>query len=272
MVAYRPLLIHGVCLAICLLFCLPALAGQKQQLCLTCHPSHFTGQGSCTACHRGNPGAGRKNIAHHGLINGRFARFTLGDVEEVRKGKRLMEQLACRRCHVSGGRGNRLAMDLDVASLQKTPVELVTSIRNPAQAMPDFRLPEERLIDVVTTILANAQGQKKNTLEKPFIVHFHHLENSRKDVFTRKCGECHRALTVKLGTIGHGDNGPDLSGLLSPYYPKSYGNSGPWTRTHLARWLKNPRAVRPWAIMRPVVLTDQEIAELEKALWAGNNF
>jgi len=262
LVAFRPFLI----LSLCLFACLPAGAGQRQQRCLTCHPSHYVAQGVCTACHRGNPDAERRNIAHQGLINGRFARFTLGDVAEVRKGKRLMEQLACRRCHVSGNRGNRLATNLDAAASQKAPEELVAAIRTPAQAMPDFRLPEDRLIDVVTAILANARGQKPGLRERPLVVHFDSAKNDKKDIFNRSCGGCHRALTAKLGAIGHGDIGPNLSGLLSPYYPESFATGKPWTRTHLARWLKNPRSVRSWARMPPVALTDREFGELLQIL------
>ena len=240
-------------------------------MCLTCHPSHYAGHGACTACHRGNPDSDRRNIAHQGLINGRFARFTLGDVAEVREGKRQMEQFACRRCHVSGGRGNRLATDLDMAACRKTPQELVASIRTPGQAMPDFRLPEERLINVVTTILANAQSQKQGSREQPFVVHFDTTENGKKDIFTRKCGSCHRALTQRLGAVGSGTNGPNLSGLLSPFYPKSYDTGEAWTRKRLARWLKNPRVVRQWALMQPVAVTDREFEELEQILGTGDN-
>lgn len=266
MVVCRPLLILTLCL-----FCLPVRAAQAaQQLCLTCHPSHYAGQGVCTACHRGNPRSDRKNIAHQRLIAGRFARYTLGDVPEVREGKRLMEQLACRRCHVSAGRGNHLATDLDVSAGRKVPQELVASIRTPSQAMPDFRLPEEQLTTVVTAILSGAQGRTTGSRTAPIVVHFDNTGNNNKDIFTRACGGCHRALTTRLGAIGSGDIGPNLSGLLSPWYPASYGSGEIWTRTRLARWLKNPRTVRPWARMRPVVLTEGEQAELEKILWTGD--
>jgi mono/diheme cytochrome c family protein len=264
---------HLLKLILCLfcLFCLPVSAAQARQSCLICHPSHYAVRGSCTTCHRGNPNSERKNIAHQHLIGARFAGFTLGDVPEVREGKRLMDQLACQRCHVSGGRGNRLATDLDVSAGRKAPEELVAAIRTPARAMPDFRLPAERLTVVVTAILSGAQGRKNGLREQPFTVHFDNTGNSNKDIFTRKCGGCHRALTLRLGAVGSGDYGPNLSGLMSLWYPASYENGTVWTRTRLGRWLKNPRAVRPWALMQPVVLTDGEFTELEQILGTGDS-
>jgi mono/diheme cytochrome c family protein len=268
LVVIRPLLILFLFLFLC---CLPGRTAQARQSCLACHPSHYGDKGVCTACHRGNPDSERKNIAHQRLISGRFARFTLGDVPEVREGKRLMEQLACRRCHVSAGQGNRLATDLDVAAGRKTPQELVAAIRTPAQAMPDFRLPEGRLINVVTTILANTRGRNTGSREQSVVVHFDTTGDANKDVFTRKCGACHQALTLRLGAVGSGKNGPNLSGLLSPFYPKTYGTDEAWSRAHLSRWLKNPRTVRPWALMQPVAVTDQEVTELEQILGTGDS-
>lgn len=176
-----------------------------------------------------------------------------------------MEQLACRRCHVSAGRGNRLATDLDASAGRKSPEELVTAIRTPARAMPDFRLPEQGLTAVVTAVLSGAQG-RRNVQGQPLVVHFDRSGDTNKDLFTRRCGGCHQALTPRLGGIGTGAIGPNLSGLLSPWYPASYGTGEHWTRTRLAHWLRNPRAVRPWALMRPVTLTGGEWGELEQIL------
>ena len=261
MVTCRHLLI--VLLSLC---CLPAWAARQPQRCLSCHPSHHAARGVCTDCHHGNPDSERKNIAHQRLIPGTYIRFTLGDLTEVRAGRQLMELCACRRCHVSGGTGNRLATNLDDVPDRKTPGELVASIRHPALAMPDFGLDEERAVTIVSALLANARNRKGATKDAPLVVHFDRTATGRKDIFTRKCGACHQALTARMGIVGSGGIGPNLSGLLTPWYPKTYGNSKAWTVPRLARWLKNPRAVRPWARMQPVALTDSEFAKLEQII------
>lgn len=46
--------------------------------------------------------------------------FTLGDEVLKRDGERLMEELACRRCHRSAGRGNALAANLDDTAVRKS--------------------------------------------------------------------------------------------------------------------------------------------------------
>ena len=62
--------------------------------------------------------------------------------------------------------------------------------------------------------------------------------------------------------MGQGEVGPNLSGLLSPYYPPSFGDGTEWTEQKLATWLKNPRRIRPWARMQPVEVTGKEFREL----------
>jgi cytochrome c2 len=245
-----------------LLLNVPPVAAATQQLCLACHPAHYVERGVCTACHRGNPASDRKNIAHQQLIAGRYAAFTLGDSSQLRTGKRLIEQFACRRCHVIGGRGNRLSANLDQSMARKTPEVLTASILQPVQNMPDFHMEKSQAVLLVNALLAAACRQKSVSGDQRQVVHFDRTGTTGKDVFSRMCGSCHRALTARLGGLGQGDAGPNLSGLLSPNYPETFRDKARWTERGLATWLKNPRQARPGARMQPVVLTEPEFREL----------
>lgn len=253
-------------LIVLLLAASSAWGGQARQLCLTCHPAHYAERGGCSDCHLGNPAAGRKNIAHAGLRGGKYARFTLGNVVQNKENEQLMEQLACRRCHVSGGRGNRLAVSLDAAAARRTADELARSIKHPVASMPDFALPEEQVTALVNAVLAGSMGRHisgEGVAEK---VHFTTSGTKKVDVFSTKCGSCHRLLSQRLAALGTGGIGPNLSGLLSPWYPKTFRNGEAWNSRNLALWLKNPRAIRPEARMQPVSLTVAELKELEALL------
>jgi len=255
-----------------LLCCLPTLTAltalpvQAGQACLGCHPVHYEEQGDCTVCHRGNPASDRRNVAHQRLIGGRFARFTLGPVAEVEQGKRLLEQFGCRRCHESGGRGNRLATSLDSSIESKTVSGIVASLKSPAMGMSDFRLNDDQIVALVNALFSNAKNRLRRGGEQPQAVHFEAAQKERQDLFSRNCGSCHRLLTQKQGLLGSGNIGPNLSGLLSEYYPATFGNNKRWTRERLRSWLKNPRQIRPETTMRPVPLDKKQLGELEKII------
>jgi cytochrome c2 len=240
----------------------PAFAAQTRQLCQACHPAHYAERGVCTICHRGNPASDRKNIAHQQLIAGRYAAFTLGDSPLLRTGERLVDQFACRRCHVIGGRGNRLSANLDQSVARKAPEAVTASILQPVQNMPDFRMQEHQAVLLVNALLAAASRQKTASGDQRQVVHFDRTGTAGKDIFSTKCGSCHRALTARLGGVGQGVAGPNLTGLLSPYYPLTFRDTARWTERGLAAWLKNPRSVRPVARMLPVSLTGPEFSDL----------
>lgn len=242
--------------------CIPVWGGQPTQNCLSCHSSHYVERGGCPDCHRGNPYAGRKTVAHAGLISGKYAFFTMSDDQHVKIGKRLMDQYSCRRCHVSDGRGNRLAASLDVAAAGKTAEELVESIRRPVDNMPNFGMDEARITYLVNSILAGSHGHNVRE-DTPVVVHFNISNKKSEDVFSRKCGSCHRLLSEQKGALGSGKIGPGLSGLLSKHYPKTFRNNEAWTFRNLKSWVANPRETRPWAGMIPLKLTDEETAGLE---------
>lgn len=192
---------------------------------------------------------------------GKYVRFTLGDTDRNRDDERPLEQFACRRCHVSAGRGNCLAVSLDAAVSRKSTAELVHSLRQPVANMPDFKLTEEQITSLLNAIYSGSQGRTTD-VTAPVKIHFATSTKKNKDTFTTKCGHCHRMLSERLGSIGTGNVGPNLSGLLSVCYPKTFKNSVAWTVQNLADWLKNPRAIRPWANMHPVVLTATEMNEI----------
>ncbi|MEI6208948.1 MAG: selenite/tellurite reduction operon c-type cytochrome lipoprotein ExtS [Desulfuromonadales bacterium] len=235
-------------------------------MCLACHPSHHSERGRCPDCHRGNPASERRNIAHAGFISGKYARYTLGDTSYLNGVNRLVDLYSCRRCHISNGRGNRLAINLDAAAARKTAEELEVSIRNPVDNMPNFGLGSQQTILLVNAILAGSQRQKAGT-GAPVAVHFSVAKNRNVDVLSRACGTCHRVLSERRGALGTGNIAPNLSGLLSTWYPKTFRNEYAWTFQNLKSWLKNPRAARPWTRMRPVVsLSGDELSELESIL------
>lgn len=196
---------------------------------------------------------------------GKYVRYTLGNVPERKEGERLIEQLACRRCHVSGGSGNRLAVSLDVAAGRRTTVELVLSIRRPVATMPNFNLNEEQMARLVNVILAGSEGRETD-MTAPMKVYFKNSGKKSVDIFSEKCGGCHRILSQSLGVLGAGETGPNLSGLLSAFYPKSFRNGDGWSLPNLKGWLKNPREIKPWARMQPVAVTEGEIKKLEAIL------
>jgi cytochrome c2 len=222
-------------------------------------------RGSCTLCHLGNPDSERKNIAHAGLRAARYSRFTRGDTASAREGNRLLDQFACRRCHVSAGRGNRLSVNLDSSAHRKTADELAASIRRPAAHMPDFGLDEDRITLLVNTVLAGSQGRPADK-SAPVTVHFNLSATKKPGVFAGKCGSCHRMLSQRNGGEGVGRIGPNLSGLFSEQYPKTFKNGESWTSRNLKTWLKNPREIRAVTRMQPVSLTAEEMIQLETLL------
>jgi cytochrome c2 len=199
------------------------------------------------------------------LIPGTYAYFTLGDSRYIKNGNRLLEQYACRRCHVINGRGNSLAVNLDNAVANKTPLELAESIRRPVDAMPRFGLNEERISYLVNSILAGSQGRHRKE-NGPVAVHFSNAGSIDRDVFTIKCGSCHRLISQRRGVLGKGNIGPNLSGLITPSYPETFRNNKAWTAQSLKTWMNNPREIRPWSNMRPVRLREDEIKELMSIL------
>lgn len=232
--------------------------------CTSCHESHFASHGACAACHRGNPTTRRLTLAHDRLLAGATAAWGMPGHPAPERGEWLREQLGCRRCHVSGGRGNALALSLDAAVWQRSQAQLRTALRSPASFMPDFALTDAQADTLIAVLLRDAKGTPGDA---SYLVRFRRGATERPaEVFTVRCGGCHRALTP-TGALGSSDTGPNLSGLLTEYYPVSDGRA--WSRERLERWLANPRTERPQSTMRPVTLQAGELDEIVRLLGAA---
>lgn len=264
MAARRALLIGPLLLA------LGGWAGAGQQrtpeaVCGGCHAPHFVGRGTCASCHRGDPTALRQEIAHQRLLCGPAADHARSDSSAVSEGRRLVERLACRRCHVVGAAGNGLATDLDRIAWKREQSLLERSISSPVENMPRFGLETRQVVTVLAYLLHGADLEGAQT---SYRVRFSSRGERSGSVFDERCGGCHRALTV-AGPLGRGSSGPNLAGLSSAHYPGAAPGGGAWTAETLGAWLQNPRAHRPLAAMRPVKLSAERERELRAELGAA---
>ncbi len=230
--------------------------------CLKCHRSHHETLDICIGCHRGNPRTERVNIAHYRFIQGRYAHFNLPQSPVVKDGRRLIEKLACRRCHGFDGRGNQLAASLDRAARTVQPLDLAAFIKKPVPFMPNFYFTATHIDQLVNAILAAAADPADQTDEIPSVIHFKNNIENRSHIFDRHCGACHRILTRRWGGLGQGDIGPNLSGLLTRFYPQNDKGKTAWNPSGLKKWLQNPRDIRVNTQMIPVELNANEFSNI----------
>lgn len=235
----------------------------REPSCLKCHASHYLRMGSCVSCHRGDPRSSRLTVAHQGLIPSRFSHYALPRSQVTKRGRRHLQTAGCRRCHLINDRGNRLAADLDKIARKVPPVQLFGAVRKPALLMPDFHFTETQINELVNALLAAAGEKDTVSGEIPRLIHFaDDQEIKEKNIFSRKCGGCHRLLSPDLGGVGKGKIGPNLSGLLTEFYPRYSRDRKRWSAKVLRKWLENPRDIRPEARMPPVPLKRKELEEL----------
>lgn len=242
-----------------------AAPGEKNH-CLDCHPPHRARSLNCALCHAGNPRTGRQAIAHHRLIPARLAYFTEPDHPVVVRGGQLLQQLGCRRCHLIGGQGSRLATDLDHLPERVTAVDLEQALARPALYMPQFPLTKTDLAALVNMLLAERTKAPLVATQPPRTVHFTPRGALSPRVFTTQCGGCHQLLSVPWGVLGQGRTAPNLSGLLTPFYPTPLREQEFWTTVTLKNWLDNPRKFRPTAKMPPRPLTDEDWSKLQQEM------
>ena len=230
--------------------------------CRSCHEAHYVREGACQECHRGNPGAERQELAHAQLLTGRAASLRLPDGPAMREGQELVEALACRRCHAIGGKGNRLATSLDAVVWKREQATLVSSIREPVENMPRFGLDEGQAEAIVAFLLRSGSADEP---QDTYRVRFTRGRNTVATVFEKQCGGCHRFLGP-AGPVGTGSAGPNLSGLFTPFYPKTAPGDRAWTEKALADWLRNPRAARPHTTMPPLALGEDDLRKVTAEL------
>lgn len=240
--------------------------------CRSCHAPHYLREGACRDCHRGDPGARRLELAHARLLTGRAAQHPLKDGPAVREGRRLVETLACRRCHTISGEGTRLATDLDAVVWTREQAALVSSLREPAPNMPRFGLDERQAGAIVAFLLRSGSRDRP---QDSYRVLFARSASPASSAFEKSCGGCHRLLRA-AGPLGSGSTGPNLSGLFTRFYPKTAPGDPKttpgdrsWTDGALADWLRNPRASRPTATMPPLALSDDERLRIAAELQGG---
>ena len=179
----------------------------------------------------------------------------------VERGNKLLDTLACRRCHTVGKRGSKVAGNLDTIPLVRQPEEMAEALHKPVLQMPDFKLGEEDVSRLVTAILAGTAAPRGE--EPPVVVHFSR-KPKKDDLFQKKCGGCHSMLTGRQGGVGSGQIGPNLSGLLTEFYPRTFRDGSRWTVARLKEWVGNPRKVRRLSTMQPVILNEAEWGEIRK--------
>lgn len=230
--------------------------------CLSCHPVHYEDRGDCSVCHRGDERSSRLELAHAGLIKGRYAVFTDTDSQDVDQGHRLADRSGCRRCHTLKGKGNRLASNLDGLLWSSRPALINDALANPTLFMPEFQFSPHDRDQLIIAILAAGYASRQAFAEPPRVVHFTTVSSRQPTIFEQKCGGCHKLLSAGHGGLGVGSVGPNLSGLLSPYYPANVAGRQAWTDQRLKHWLANPRRVKPFAVMRPVPLKTEDFTHL----------
>ena len=170
----------------------------------------------------------------------------------------MVDAAACRRCHTIGGQGNALATNLDRVVWEREQSGLMTSITRPVENMPAFGFDDDQAEALIASLLSSA---RPGASEETYRVQFVRDAARAPSTFDEKCGGCHRLLT-SLGPRGAGRQGPNLSGLLTPFYPKTAPGDLPWSEKTLTEWLENPRAMRPLALMPPVAVSKQEMQEI----------
>ena len=121
---------------------------------------------------------------------------------------------------------------------------------------------------LVNTIQAEGDKRPPPKEEIPLKIHFEDLEGDQDSVFEKHCGGCHQLMTQIRGGLGHGKVAPNLSGLLSEFYPKNYPDQKEkaWTPKGLEAWLQNPRKLKGNTNMPPVKLKKEEMQKLIEIL------
>ncbi len=250
--------------------------GETLNSCLECHSrvvlSHdFVTDSAvaltdCVGCHRGNPQTRRKDLAHSQRIDAVYAWFRLANAPIMTAARLSIDRFACRRCHIQNRKGNTLAADLDQLLTQRSIEEMTEALLEPAYYMPNFALGEQDCQHVILALLEGGTVPLHNAGEDITIVHFEDPASEERP-FEKHCGACHRVLTPHSGGLGTATIAPNLSGLLTSFYPKTFKDDQPWTTDGLTRWIKNPRQIRPLAVMPPLDLNDQQIHQLIDNTW-----
>lgn len=138
----------------------------------------------------------------------------------------------------------------------------MTSIMEPVENMPVFGFDRVQSEAVIAFLLGSA---RPNASEETYRMQFTRDSEGAPSIFDLKCGGCHRMLTA-LGPRGSGGQGPNLSGLMTSFYPKAAPGEREWSSKALADWLANPRALRSSTLMPPVPLNEGELQQVLESI------
>ncbi len=226
--------------------------------CLSCHREHYKEKGSCYFCHQGVSLSKDKELAHYTLIPKSFSFFRLPHHPKIKEGRKYIYMLGCRRCHKIEGQGNNLATDIDHLHSPFYVKELVKAIEHPAYYMPFFSFARKNLESVVNYILYASSTYNTEHGNDSYRVHF---LNKNYNTFEQKCGECHKILTRNYGGLGKGNVGPNLSGILTKFYPRN-SLVYPCSTKKLIKWISNPRSIAFNTTMPPILMKKKELNQI----------
>lgn len=229
-----------------------------KELCVNCHSEHI--KSSCISCHKGNPNSMRIKIAHENIIKGEFLMYKIDNNIKINS-ENIINDIGCRRCHKIGQYGNTKGSDLNKSINSKNIRDLTNSILAPSDFMPDFKLLPNRITLIMNGLIANSENYEESN-SKSIIYLKNKLE---KNLFIEKCGNCHKVISEKLGHLGSGNIAPNLSGILSKYYPKTI-NLKTNSIEDIKNFIKNPRHFNKHANMPVVELSDEEMKEIIEIL------
>jgi cytochrome c2 len=228
--------------------------------CTDCHKKHYEDIGNCESCHRGISETKRKDLAHFKLIGGKHAEFLFTSSDKKNEGIDLINKSGCRRCHNIGNKGNKLSADLNSSIKSQTIKTIVDAIENPSEFMPNFHFTADQIDSIVTALLYFVyveNGYNKN------IIQVAHISYRNDNIYEKKCGGCHKMISSIFGPVGSADIAPNLSGLLTDFYPWEIAGKK-WNEQILSEWIKNPRSILKNALMPIVILSDDELEKVLK--------
>lgn len=230
--------------------------------CIKCHTPHYKKIADCQTCHRGIAITSRKAIAHFNLVTSKFADF-ITDETSLKVSRKITENAACRRCHILEDTGNSLARDLHSTGEKRTGEYIFKMIKEPNEYMPDFRFDNNTAVNLAKLILFDGITVRKDkNLSYPVF-----LDSDVKNIFGEKCGNCHKALLRNIGPAGHGNIGPNVSGIFTVYYKSNVlKDDEKFNEDILKKWLKNPRVIYKNTVMPNIPLSDKELTDLIKNL------
>lgn len=175
---------------------------------------------------------------------------------QVAAGKSAWQAHDCIGCHTILGNGAYYAPDLTKVTVRRTPEFVAGWLKNPGGQMPNQRLTDQEIADLVAFLQWVAEIDTNGWPPPPIGAEMGAATTpapgatpsppTGASLFRSKgCVTCH-------GSAGQGTtSAPSLKGV-----------TGKYDDAYLTRWLKNPSAVKPGTAMPNLRLKDEEIAAL----------